>query len=131
MKASMLEVLSFNHDAITRAGTAAWEAHIERVEKSQHTILKLWQWVEDLQEDRDVVLLPLLQRLATAEEQLETQVQQHARILNAPIPDLDHVQGQEATTANADGSGELSEGVPPRARMPQETPLREVTSARK
>jgi hypothetical protein len=128
MKASMLEVLSFNHNAIAQAGTAAWEAHIERVEKSEHTIVKVWQWMEDLQEDRDAVILPLLQRLAKAEEHLDAQVQQHTAILNAPAHD--HVQGQELTIANAGGSRELSEGVPP-PRLPQQTPLRDAGTTRK
>merc|ERR1711871_267973 len=46
LKATVLEVL----DYVDRDGTATGEANVERIEKSEHDIIKLRQWVGDLQE---------------------------------------------------------------------------------
>ena len=139
----MLEVMQFNHDAMEKAGTDAWNAHIKRVEKTEQALTKLWQWAEDLQEDRDVLLLPLLQRLATAEEQLEAKVNQHTAILSATDVAQHKMRSSEATAAvaagvvsiptAAAGADEVCEGLPPiaHARLPERTPLREEARGHK
>ena len=108
VKAATLAVQRVDHDGINQTAATSEQVHTEREGDSEHDIVKLWQWVGDLQEDRDVVLLPLLQRLARAEHQLEAQVQQHANILNVPNSGL-HDSNDHAA------ADRLSEGVPPSA----------------
>ena len=84
-----------------------------------------------------MLLLPLLQRLATAEEQLEAKVHQHTAILSATNVAQDKMPSSEAMAAvaagvvsiatAAAGADEICEGLPPsaHARLPERTPLRE------
>ena len=70
----------------------------------------------------------VMAKLAEAEEQLETQLDEHEAKLNAPAAAaLELARSPQAADAAA---GALSEGVPPGAGSPKQTPYREAPNGR-
>ena len=73
-----------SHSQLLDKVVEAAQHHVQRTENSEQVLEKLWQWVADMQEQQDTVCLPLLSKLARAEEKISAQLaDQEAKLSEA------------------------------------------------